>query len=72
MFDERIPYNGCSLRFLENELSTVKELITKVKFMTKPKNFTYMDCANLSETLETMKTSLEAAIEVKKNEKQCC
>jgi len=71
MLDERIPYNGCSLRFLECELSTVKDLITKVKFMVKPKNFTYMDCANLSETLETMKRSLEAVIEEKKHEEQC-
>ena len=69
MLDERIPYNGYSLCSLENELSTVKDLITKVNFMTKPKNFTYMDCAILSTILENMKRSLEASIEVTKNEK---
>lgn len=72
MLDERIPYNGCSLKFLEIELATVNSLITKVRFMSKPKNFTYMDCANLSETLETMKRSLEATIEAKKNEERSC
>ena len=70
MFDKRIPYNGCSVRYMEIELATIKHLITKVRLMSKPKNFTYMDCANLIEVLETTKSCLEAAIQEKlQNEK---
>ncbi len=69
MYDN-ILHTGCSLKFLQDKLVKVKGLLSKVKVMSKPSNFTYMDCADLCVLLETEKSALESAIaEAKKYEK---
>lgn len=70
MFDTRIPYVGSSLQQLEEKLRVVKRLISQVGSMTKPANFTYIDCYDLSTELETLKRCIEAAIERKRHEQE--
>lgn len=71
MFDARIPYSGSSVSMLERKLSTIKDLHGKLNLMSKPKNFTYMDCAEIIELMDTLKRSVEATLEeAKKREKE--
>lgn len=70
MFDARIPYCGSSVAMLEGKLRTIKDLHTKLNLMSKPKNFTYMDCSDIIEMMETLKRSVEASLEeARKHEK---
>ena len=57
-----IVYSGCSSAFLEQELTKVKGLLTKVNVMKKPDNFTYVDCAELCQLLEGLKATLERQV----------
>lgn len=70
MFDARIPYAGASMEQLQEKFRVVKRLISQVSSMKKPSNFTYIDCYDLSNELETLKRCIEAAIERKRNEKE--
>lgn len=70
MFDARIPYAGASMEQLQGMLRVVKRLISQVGSMTKPSNFTYIDCYDLSTELETLKRCIEAAIERKHHEEK--
>lgn len=57
-----VVYSGCSSAFLEQELTKVKGLLTKVNLMKKPDNFTYVDCVDLCQLLERLKVTLERQV----------
>lgn len=57
-----VVYSGCSSTFLKQELTKVKGLLTKVNLMKKPDNFTYVDCADLCQLLEGLKSTLERQV----------